>query len=67
MRRLAARMAALESGPQRMVIAKLPEGEDVHALLACHGIALRPSDLLVRINRPEGCGGDFARVVETVQ
>jgi hypothetical protein len=61
----AARIAALEgqASGSRMIVAKLPESGDVDALLLSVGIDLRPTDLLVRINRPEGCGSDFARIV----
>lgn len=62
---LSKRMVALEGhvNGTRLVVAKLPESGDVDALLCSAGIELRPTDTLVRINRPEGCGADFARVL----
>lgn len=61
---LRSRLGALErSGSSRMIIAKLPASGDVDALLRSSGIDLRSSDMLVRINRPKGCGADFGRVL----
>jgi hypothetical protein len=59
-----ARIERLEVGKRRMVIAKLEEGADLNALLVRQGITLRPSDMLVRLTRPDGVGADFALVVE---
>lgn len=67
--RLAARIAELErhENGSRMIVAKLPESGNLDALLGAEGITNRPNDLLVRINRPEGCGSDFARVIGGVE
>jgi hypothetical protein len=62
MKGLQKRLSSLEGGGERMVVAKLPKDGDLDALLSSEGIELRSTDLLVRINRPEGCGSDFARV-----
>lgn len=58
------RLSALDgsTGPMT-VIAGLPATGDLDALLIPAGITLLPTDLLVRINRPEGGGSDFARLV----
>lgn len=56
-----ARIERMEVGKRRMVIAKLEEGADINALLMAHGITLRPSDMLVRLTRPDGVGAEFAR------
>lgn len=59
------RLVRLEQslGGGRLIVAKLGEGDNLEALLERNGITERPSDLIVRINRPDGCGEDFARVV----
>lgn len=62
MRGLRSRLDALEGDCSRLIVAKLEAGGDVAALLVANDIVLRPSDLLVRITRPEGVGHDFARV-----
>lgn len=67
--RLSTRVSALErhENGSGMIVAKLPASGDLDALLRAEGITYRPDDLLVRITRPEGCGSDFARVIEGVQ
>jgi hypothetical protein len=59
-----ARIERMEVGKRRMVVAKLEEGADLNALLVSKGITLRPSDMVVRLTRPDGVGADFAHVVE---
>lgn len=61
---LRARLRALEGSTcSKMIVAKLPADGDLDALLTSAGIVRLPTDLLVRIDRPEGCGRDFARLV----
>jgi hypothetical protein len=65
MRGNARRLAALEAvkgGAARLITVKALDGADVGAMLAASGVERRPSDLLVHILRPEGCGADMVRV-----
>lgn len=56
MRALAARMMRLEGRqPVRLVVATVAPGSSLEAVAEGQGFPLRPSDLLVTVNKPAGC------------
>jgi hypothetical protein len=56
MKALAARLNRLEDRqPCRMVVATVPPGLSLEAVAEAQGFKLWPSDLLVTVNKPEGC------------
>lgn len=56
MRALDNRLARLEGGQlARLVVASVAPGSSLEAVAEAQGFALRPSDLLVSVMKPEGC------------